>query len=148
MVDAKTAIAVACILWAASLGRAQQSPAERLIAAGHWRRARTLAEERIREAPDDPLANLLLSQIRNAFGDHTAPVPLAGRAVALDGHTAKYHRQLAEALGVTAQNANLLHQLFLVRRFRKETDARGRRRTGRFPGKSPGGRPEQNTGGD
>ena len=63
--ETKTAIPLACILWAASLGRAQQSPAERLIAAGHWMRARTLVEARIREAPDDPLANFLLSRQRS-----------------------------------------------------------------------------------
>lgn len=121
--EAKTAIPLACILWTASLGWAQQTPAERLIEAGHWTRARTLVEARIREAPEDPLASFLLSQIRNAFDDHTTPLQLAERAVALDSHTAKYHRQLAEVLGVMAQNANVIRQLLLARRFRKEIDA-------------------------
>ena len=103
-------------------GWAQQTPAERLIEAGHWKRARAIVEARIREAPDDPLAIFLLSQIRNAFGDHTAPLQLAERAVALDGRTAKYHRQLAEVLGVTAQHANAIQQFFLARRFQKEID--------------------------
>jgi tetratricopeptide (TPR) repeat protein len=101
---------------------AQQSPAEALIEAGHWKHARTLVEARIKEAPDDPLANFLLSQIRNAFGDRTSPLSLAERAVALDGRTAKYHRQVAEVLGVMAQHANPIHQLMLARRFRKEID--------------------------
>ena len=117
---AKIAIPLVSIFWAASLGWAQQTPAERLIEAGHWKRARTIVEARIREAPDDPLAHFLLSQIRNAFGDHTAPLQLAERAVALDGRTARYHRQLAEVLGVTAQHANVVQQLFLARRFQKE----------------------------
>jgi hypothetical protein len=54
-----------------------------------------LVEARIREAPNDPLATFLPSQIRNAFGEHTTPLPLAEKAVALDGGVAKYHRQLA-----------------------------------------------------
>jgi tetratricopeptide (TPR) repeat protein len=77
---------------------------------------------RMLEAPNDPLANYLLSQIRNAFGDHLTPQSLAEKAVAIDGNTAKYHRQYAEVLGVTAQHANMLQQLFLARRFRKEID--------------------------
>ena len=124
VVEAKTAILLACILGATSLGWAQQSPAERLIEAGHWKRARTIVEGQIRVTPNDPSANFLLSQIRNAFGDQSAPLQLAERAVAWDGHTAKYHRQLAEVLGVMAQNANVIRQLFLARRFRRRSTQR------------------------
>jgi hypothetical protein len=101
---------------------AQATRAERLIVAGHWKQARTLVEMRMLEAPNDPLANYLLSQIRNAFGDHITPQALAEKAVSLDANTAKYHRQYAEVLGVTAQHANVVQQLFLARRFRKEID--------------------------
>ena len=101
---------------------AQPTRAERLIVAGHWKQARALVEMRMLEAPNDPLANYLLSQIRNAFGDHITAQTLAERAVALDGNVAKYHRQYAEVLGVTAQHSNMLQQLFLARRFRKEID--------------------------
>src|SRR5258705_11345815 len=96
------------VLCAVAVTWAQQSPAEKLIESGHWKRARTLVEARIREAPDDPLANFLLSQIRNAFGDRTTPLPLAENALALDGKTAKYHRQVPEVQGVMAQHANAL----------------------------------------
>jgi tetratricopeptide (TPR) repeat protein len=95
---------------------------EQLIAAGHWKRARSLVEARLHEAPGDPLANFLLSQIRNAFGDRQSPLPLAEKAVALDAGTAKYHRQVAEVLGVMAQHAGVWQQLMLARRFRKEID--------------------------
>jgi tetratricopeptide (TPR) repeat protein len=101
---------------------AQLSPAEILIQSGHWKRARVLVEVRIRENPNDALANFLLSQVRNAFGYRETPLPLAEKAVALDGHVAKYHRQLAEALGVTAQHSNAIELLFLAHRFRKEID--------------------------
>jgi predicted Zn-dependent protease len=69
------------------------------------------------------LANFLLSQIRAAFGDRTTPLPLAEKAVALDSRIAKYHRQVAEVLGVVAQHSNAFQQLFLARRFRREIDA-------------------------
>jgi|SRR5579872_112996 len=100
---------------------AQNSPDE-LIAAGHWKRARAMVDERYRQNPSDALTCFHMSQIRNAFGDRQWPLPLAEKAVALDGRTARYHRQLAEVLGVTAQHANLMQQLLLARRFRKELD--------------------------
>lgn len=111
------------MLCAVAVGRADQTPAERLIEAGHWKRARAVVEARLRESPDDALATFLLSQIRGAFGDRTSPMVLAEKAVALDGRTAKYHRQIAEVAGVAAQRAGTLQQLFLAHRFRREIDA-------------------------
>src|ERR1035438_10180119 len=105
------------------MGASGQSAPEKLIVEGHWKRARAIVEARMREAPDDPLANFLFSQVRAAFGDREAPPPAAEKAVALDGRTAKYHRQLAEVLGITAQHAGAFRQLLLARRFRGEIDA-------------------------
>ncbi len=114
---------LACLFCMAVACFGQQSPAEKLIEAGHWKRARAIVELRIHTAPDDPLANFLLSQVRNAFGERKTPLPLAEKAVALDGRTAKYHRQVAEVLGVMAQRASVFQQLLLAHRFRKEIDA-------------------------
>ena len=66
----------ACLFYVVSARCAQQTAAEILIEAGHWKQARVLVEARIREAPEDPLANFFLSQVRNAFGDRSAPLPL------------------------------------------------------------------------
>jgi tetratricopeptide (TPR) repeat protein len=106
---------IVCVV---AVSRAEQSPAEKLIEAGHWKRARLVVE-----VPRDALSNFLLSQVRAAFGDRATPLTLAEKAVALDGRTAKYHRQIAEVLGVTAQHAGTIQQLFLARRFRREIDA-------------------------
>jgi len=116
------ALAAGLLCGAVAWSAAQTEP-ERLIEAGHWKRARVLVEARYREAPADPLANFLLSQVRNAFGDTDSPLSLAETAVALDGRTAKYHRQVAECLGVMAQHAGVVQQVFLARRFHKEIDA-------------------------
>ncbi|HEY1496939.1 MAG TPA: hypothetical protein VGF49_20435, partial [Candidatus Solibacter sp.] len=110
------------ILLAVSVCLGQEITAEKLIEAGHWKRARVLVERRLREAPDDPNATFLASQIRNAFGDHDAPLQLAEKAVRLDGGVARYHRQLAEVQGVMAQRAGMLQQFMLARRFRSEID--------------------------
>jgi hypothetical protein len=114
------ATAALCALTFAVAG--QPSEAEEWIEAGHWKRARTDVEARIRATPNDPEANFLLSQIRAAFGDRSTPLPLAEKAVALNGRTAKYHRQVAEVLGVVAQHSNAFQQILLARRFRKEID--------------------------
>lgn len=106
----------------ASICLAQEPTAASLIEAGHWKRARALVEPRLREAPEDPEANFLLSQIRNAFGDHSSPPGLAEKAVRLNGRVARYHRQLAEVQGVMAQHAGVFQQVGLARRFRKEID--------------------------
>jgi tetratricopeptide (TPR) repeat protein len=100
----------------------QPAEPEKLIEVGHWKRARAMVEARLQQAPQDAAAYFLLSQIRYAFGDRAAPLMLAEKAVALDGNVAKYHRQLAEALGVQAQHAGPLQQILLARRFRKEID--------------------------
>jgi predicted Zn-dependent protease len=114
-------LAILCVV-AAFSANAQQADPEKLIDAGHWKKARVLVEARRSQSPNDALANFLLSQIHNAFGDYTSPLPLAEKAVALDGHVAKYHRQLAEALGLEAQHAGALRLIFLARQFRSEID--------------------------
>jgi hypothetical protein len=120
---------------------------------GHWKQARGLVEARIREALDDPLANFLLSQIRNGFGDRSAPLTLAEKTVALDERTAKYHRQLAEVEGVMAQHANAFQEVLLARpnmarpagvlpacaRHRGRGSAEGDRDRGADCGHQPGG---------
>ncbi len=112
----------AAIVLAAAVGLSAQTPAEDFIEAGHWKRARALVEARLREAPDDPLALFLMSQIHFAFGQKDAPLKLAERAVNLAPDVAKFHRQLAEAMGVMAQRSNMLQQAFLARKFKKEID--------------------------
>src|ERR1039458_4075538 len=108
------------ILCAVAVSRGEQPPAEHEIEAGHWKRARTLAEARLREAPAGALSKFPLSQIRGAFGDRSTPLALAKKAVALDGRAAKYRRQLAEVPGVAAQHAGVCRQMLPARRFRPE----------------------------
>lgn len=112
-------LAMCCLAMAGAL---PQSPPEKLIEEGHWKQARAIVEPWYRQRPDDPLANFLMSQVRNAFHDRQTPLGFAERAVQLDGSTAKFHRQLAECLGVEAQHSGTVRQLFLARRFKKEID--------------------------
>ncbi|HVW08924.1 MAG TPA: hypothetical protein VHC90_10095 [Bryobacteraceae bacterium] len=99
-----------------------QSRAEDLILAGHWKQARSIVQAHLSQSPGDPLSNYLLSQISHAFGDDVSPRPLAEKAVALDGTVAKYHRQLAEVVGIEAQHASPFRLVFLAHQFRGELD--------------------------
>jgi len=115
-------VAVAFFTLFPAVSLAQLTDAEKLIEAGHWKKARTLVEDRLRLSPGDALSTYLLSQIHHAFGDDATPERLAEKAVALDGHVAKYHRQLAETLGLQAQHAGPIQLVFLARQFHKELD--------------------------
>ncbi len=117
-------LAFTCLL-AIEPGAAQSLP-EKVIEAGHWKKARAIVESQIRNDPRDAMANFLFSQIRNAFGDRESPLVFAEKAVSLDGRVAKYHRQIAEVIGVRAQHSGMLQQLVLARRFKKEIDTRSR----------------------
>ena len=80
------------LLGLAHLCAAQSEAAAELIEKGHWKRARVIVEARLRETPDDAAAHFYRSQIRNAFGDLSSPLPEAERAVALEGDVARFHR--------------------------------------------------------
>ena len=79
--------------------------ADSLVRASHWKRARPLAEQLYRRNPDDAQAAYLLSQVKMAFGDLEGALPLAEKAVVLDGSNASYHYQLAAICGVLAEHA-------------------------------------------
>ena len=80
---------------------------ESLVRAGHWKRPRPLAEQLYRRNPDDAQAAYLLSQVKMAFGDLEGALPLAEKAVVLDGSNASYHYQLAAVCGALAEHASL-----------------------------------------
>lgn len=117
--------AVSIVLFATVPGLAQpqsQSDAEKLIAAGHWKKARSIVQTRISHSPNDALSDYLLSQIAHAFGDDISPKPYAEKAVALDRSVAKYHRQLAEVVGIEARHVSPFRLVFLAHQFRGELD--------------------------
>jgi tetratricopeptide (TPR) repeat protein len=95
---------------------------EALIQAGHWKRARPLVEQRYQADPSDAHSAYLLSQVKAAFGDLDAAVPLAQKAVALDAENAAYHLQLGIVCGETAERASLFAKAGWAHRFKEETD--------------------------
>ena len=112
--------------WLAMLGcalalHAETSP-EDLLHAGHCKRARAVLEQRYRANPNDPETLWLLSALREEWHDLDAAETLAQKAATANPKDARYHLQLSNVLGEKAENASILHQVGLARRFRKELD--------------------------
>jgi tetratricopeptide (TPR) repeat protein len=102
---------------------ASNDPApEALIQAGHWKRALPLVEQRYQANPGDARSAYLLSQVKAAFADLDAALPLAEKAVALDSNNADYHLQLGIVSGETAERASLFAKAGWAHRFKEETD--------------------------
>jgi tetratricopeptide (TPR) repeat protein len=95
---------------------------EALIKAGHWKRARAVVEPRYRSNPDDPELNYLMSEINDAFGDLNHARALAEKAVALKSTDARYHRQLADVDGETAETASLFEKGAWAKKFKAEAE--------------------------
>jgi tetratricopeptide (TPR) repeat protein len=93
-----------------------------LMKQGHWKQVRAIAQTRIKAGPDDPESNYLMGRVLYRWGDGTAAMPYAEKAVKLAPRNAEYHWLLAELLGQQAQRANVFRQIGLARRFRSETE--------------------------
>jgi tetratricopeptide (TPR) repeat protein len=93
-----------------------------LIKDGHWKRARAVVEPQYRLHPDDAELNFLLSEIDSAFGNLDRARALAEKAVALKSSDARYHRQLADVDGETAEAASLFAKAGWAKKFKAEAE--------------------------
>jgi hypothetical protein len=93
-----------------------------LITAGHWKRARPLAEQQYAANPNDARAAYQLSQVKEAFDDLDGALPLAEKAVTLDGANAGYRYQLAAVCGEKADKASFFQKGGWAKRFKEEAD--------------------------
>jgi len=93
-----------------------------LIKAGHWKRARALVEPQYKAHPDDAELNYLMSEIDDAFGNVDGARALAEKAVALKSGDARYHRQLADVDGETAETASLFAKGGWAKKFKTEAE--------------------------
>jgi tetratricopeptide (TPR) repeat protein len=101
---------------------AADASADGLIKAGHWKRARALVEPQFKAHPDDAELDFLMSEIDDAFGDLDNARSLAEKSVALKGGDARYHRQLADVDGETAETASLFAKGGWARKFKAEAE--------------------------
>lgn len=105
----------------AGLLAADESPTQ-LMEAGHWKRARAIAEARFKANPNDPEANYLMGRVLMEYGKREEALKYAERAVSLNDKTADYHYLLSGVCGELAERAGIFKQMSLARRFRKEAE--------------------------
>jgi tetratricopeptide (TPR) repeat protein len=101
---------------------ADEPSPQALIKAGHWKRARAEVEPLYKANPNNAELNYLMSQIDDAFGDLSNARTLAEKAVALKGNESRYHRQLADVYGETAETASLFAKGGWAKKFKAEAD--------------------------
>jgi tetratricopeptide (TPR) repeat protein len=123
------ALLAAMVLWplltvlGTTLASAADPPsadAEALLRAGHWKRARAILEPQVKAHPEDAETAYLLVQVKAAFKDFDGALPLAQRAVELDGKNSDYHLKLGQIYGEMAARASIFTVGPLVLKFRKE----------------------------
>ncbi len=102
----------------------QQSAADKLIAEGHYNRARPLVQAVLERHPQDINALVALSTIQWAFGQLDASTSTAEKAVLAADGSAAAHAQLVNTLGakLASSKVGTIEKMGLARRFRKEAD--------------------------
>ncbi len=116
------------ILFFAQVGAAQApsfsaDPLDKLVDANHYKRARTIADARVRQDPNDAHALYLSSKIQEALGDLHGALTLAEKSVEIDPRNVSYHAQLAECYAYTADHSAWVKALTYVHQMKKEIDA-------------------------
>jgi tetratricopeptide (TPR) repeat protein len=105
-------------------GWSQQSVADKLIAEGHYARARLLVQAALEKDPREINALVALSTIQWAFGQLDASTSTAERAVLASDGSPVAHAQLLNTLGAKLASSKIgtIEKMSLARRFRKEAD--------------------------
>ncbi|HKF52128.1 MAG TPA: hypothetical protein VKB26_07425 [Candidatus Acidoferrales bacterium] len=102
--------------------RAQDPSGQALMDANHWKRVRSLAQRLAQSQPNDANTFYLLAEEKQAFGDDAGALPLAQKAVMLNGNSAAYHMCLSEIYGDMAEHAGIFKQMSLARSFKSEAE--------------------------
>ena len=105
-----------------AVAAAEPSPTA-LMDSGHFKRAWTLAEERLRKNPEDAEAIYTQARYKETAGDLDAALPLAEKACQLDPKNGSYRYLLAGIYGQQAERANVFSKWGLAKRFREGAEA-------------------------
>src|SRR5579871_1835185 len=114
---------VVAMLLAVLSAAAADLTADALIANGHFKRAREIAEATYKAHPDDSRANYVLARIQHEFASLDEAAKLAEAAVRLDPKSSAAHRELGEIYADQAEHVSFLKQLGFARKIRAEFDA-------------------------
>ncbi len=94
--------------------------AEDLMNAGHYKRARALAQQRLQKNASDPDALYVLARVNLAQERLDQAQSFAERAIEIAPSFSEAHRILGESLGLKAIKLNLVTGLAIARRGKKE----------------------------
>lgn len=97
--------------------------ADALIANGHFKRAREIAEAAYKAHPEDAHANYVLARIQHEFTNLDQAAKLGETAVRLDPKSSAAHRELGEIYADQADHVSFLKQLGFARKIHAEFDA-------------------------
>ncbi len=112
----------AAALFVFSLTALAADNAQDLVEGGHYKRAYTVLDARLKANPNDAQANYLMSRVKMVTNDHDAALKFAEKAVAADGKSAVYHYQLSQVIGSIAEKASMLKQFGYARRYKSEVE--------------------------
>lgn len=109
-------VAAVCLL-SVSAWASDDSPTA-LLKNGHLKRARALAEQRLRSNPNDAESNYALARFKEAQGDLDGAETLAAKACQLDPKNGDYRYLLAGIHGQKAERANIFSKPGLAKKFK------------------------------
>ncbi|HUR36921.1 MAG TPA: hypothetical protein VM009_03825, partial [Terriglobales bacterium] len=99
-----------------------QTALSALIDGGHYKRARAIAEPRVKQNAKDAEALYAMGRIRQAYNDLDGAHSFAERAVESDGSKAPYHCLLGQTSGNKAEKAGVFSKFSLGRAVKKEAE--------------------------
>jgi tetratricopeptide (TPR) repeat protein len=100
---------------------ADATPAS-LVHDGHFKQARPLVEQQLRENPKDASALVLLARIDLAYNDHEHAIELLRQAVAIEPGNSDAHVYLAEAYGRKIEHSGVFDKIGMAKTIRKESE--------------------------
>ena len=89
---------------------------------GHWKRARTLAEESFKANPNDARANYWMARVRREFKRLDEAEKFASSAIRLDPKVSAYHRELAKVYFDQIETVSVFNAIGLAKKCRAELD--------------------------
>ncbi len=123
MIHFKPAAILILVLTVAAIAQRSTPPADALVDANHYKRARVLVEARLLENPNDAHALFLASKIQEALGNLHGATALAEKSVEVDPSQVSYHAQLAECYAYTADHSTWVKGVSYVHLMKKEIAA-------------------------
>lgn len=100
---------------------ADATPAS-LLHNGHFKQARPILEQELRNNPKDANALVLMARINLAYDNHENAIKLLRQAISLDPGNSDAHVYLAEAYGRKIQHSGMFDKVGMAKTIRKESE--------------------------